>query len=335
MIREMMLFHVDRAPDAETKTTQARALLGFLSKFTAGDNEYQLVLKKEIERVLKYRTAHLYHDDLAPIFDCFYLHEFVAHAAAYDLQFLADMNSTFVHVEGLDADSARALSALEANPVVREQYLDFACCRRFRQTLLCHASLPVLRQADPAKLESLLMSTAAAPVLSDAEVRSGEEVVFRGARNASLKTANPMMKAAMAALGSAWPERLSLNIVREQVAARLEVPLSSVPAELLAQGFISAFGLRMLDFHAYTPRLTSRPGERPKTSPLIRLQAARGDVLTSLVHEAVKVEGQGERLVSLLDGRRTRADLAAELNASLAEIDEALEKLTRLALIEA
>ena len=106
MVREMMLFHVDRAPDPETKTTQARALLGFLSSLTVGDNEYQLVLKKELERVLQYKAAHLYHDDLAPIFDCFYVHEFVAHAAAYDLQFLADMNSTFYDLERLDAESA-------------------------------------------------------------------------------------------------------------------------------------------------------------------------------------------------------------------------------------
>jgi len=336
MIREIMLFHVDRAPDPETKTTQARALLGFLSKFTAGDDEYQAVLKNELARVLKYRPAHLYHDDLAPIFDCFYLHEFVAHAAGHDLQYLADMNSTFIHVTGLDEESARTLSALDANPVIREQYLDFACCRRFRQTLLCHAGLPVARQADPAKLESLLMSTAAAAAgLSDADIRSEEEVVFRGPRNYSLKTANPLVKAAMAALGSAWPERLSLNAVREQVAARLGLPLDSVPAELLAQGFMSAFSLRALDLHAYRPRLTKCPGERPRTNPLIRLQAGRGNVVTSLIHEAVKVEGQGERLLSLLDGRRTRAELAAEINASPAEIDEALAKLTGLALIEA
>jgi methyltransferase-like protein/ubiquinone/menaquinone biosynthesis C-methylase UbiE len=335
MIREMMLFHVARAPDPETKATQARAFLGFLSKFTAGDNEYQLILKKELERVLKYRTASLYHDDLAPIWDCFYLHEFVSHAAAYDLQFLADTNTTFFQVEGLDAETARALSGLEANPVIREQYLDFACCRRFRQTLLCHAGLPVVRQADPAKLESLLMSTAAAAAgLSDADIRSEEEVVFRGPRNYSLKTANPLMKAAMAALGSAWPERLSLNGVREQVAARLEMPLGSVPGELLARGFMSAFSLRVLDLHAYRPRLTKCPGERPRTNPLIRLQAGRGNVVTSLIHETVKVEGQGERLLSLLDGRHTRADLAAEMNGSLSEIEEALAKLTRSALIE-
>jgi methyltransferase-like protein/2-polyprenyl-3-methyl-5-hydroxy-6-metoxy-1,4-benzoquinol methylase len=335
MVREMMLFHVDRAPDPEEKIVQARALLGFLSKVASGDNEYRLVLEKELERVLKYKPAHLYHDDLSPVFDCFYLHDFVAHAAAYNLEFLADMNSTFFDMEGLDAETTRALSGL-TDPVVREQYLDFARCRRFRQTLLCHDGLPVTRQADPAKLKSLLMSTAAAAAaLSDADLRSEEEVIFRGPQNQSLKTADPRMKAALAALGSAWPERLSLSEVLDQVAVRLELPLNSIPADLLAQGLMSAFALRLLDLHTYKPRLTGRPGEHPRTSPLIRLQAAKGDVVTSLIHESVRIEGQGERLLSLLDGRRTRAELAAELNASLAEIDEALAKLAQRALIEA
>ena len=170
------------------------------------------------------------------------------------------------------------------------------------------------------------MSTAADAILSDADIRSEEEVVFRGAQNASHKTTSPLMKAALVALSSVWPERLSLDEVREQVSARLELPINAVPAELLARGLRSAFGLRILDLHAYMPRLTSRPGERPKTSPLIRLKAGRGQVLTNLLHRAVRVEGQGERLLSLLDGQRTRAELAAELNASVGEIDEALAK---------
>ena len=98
---------------------------------------------------------------------------------------------------------------------------------------------------------------------------------------------------------------------------------------------MSAFGLRMLDLHSHMPRLANLPGERPRTTPLNRLQARKGEVLTNLLHHAVKVEGPGERLLSLLDGRRTRAELVAELNASPAEIDEALAKLARLALIEA
>jgi methyltransferase-like protein/ubiquinone/menaquinone biosynthesis C-methylase UbiE len=335
MIREMMLFHVDRAPDPQTKTTQARALLSFLSKLNAGEDEYQVILKKELERVLKYRPEHLYHDDLASIFDCFYLHEFLGHAAEHDLQFMADMNSTFVHIGGLDAETSRALSELAADPIRREQYLDFACCRRFRQTLLCHARLPVEHYLAPGRLQGLMVSSAAKPVSEEVNLNSDGEEEFRGARNASLKTDHPVMKAAMVTLGSVWPERLSLEDLRAHIAARLDVPLDSVPADLLVQGVITAFTMRVLDFHVYSPRLTRQPGERPQTSRLVRLQAQKGEVLTNLLHQSVKVEGIGLRLLCLLDGRRNREQLSAEMPASPDEIEAALAQFARLALLEA
>jgi methyltransferase-like protein/2-polyprenyl-3-methyl-5-hydroxy-6-metoxy-1,4-benzoquinol methylase len=335
MIREMMLFHVERAPDPQTKTTQARALLSFLSKLNAGEDEYELILKKELERILKYGAAHLYHDDLGSIFDCFYLHEFVGHAAEHDLQFMADLNSTFVHIGGLDAETSRALSELEADPIRREQYLDFACCRRFRQTLLCHAGLPVGRQLVPGRLEGLLISSGAKPVSEEVNLNSDREEEFRGARNASLKTDHPVMKAAMVTLSSVWPERLPLEDLRARIAALLDVTLDSVPADLLAQGVIAAFTMRILDFHVYSPRLTRLPGEHPQTSRLVRLQAEKGEVLTNLLHQSVKVEGAGPRLLCLLDGRRNREQLAADLPASPDEIDAALAQFARLALLEA
>jgi hypothetical protein len=90
-----------------------------------------------------------------------------------------------------------------------------------------------------------------------------------------------------------------------------------------------------LDFHVYSPRLTRQPGERPQTSRLIRLQAEKGEVLTNLLHQSVKVEGAGPRLLCLLDGRRNREQLAADLPAGPDEIDAALAQFARLALLEA
>src|ERR1035438_1202315 len=209
MVRDMMLFHVERAPDAQTKISQARALLGFLSKQDPSDDEYRIVLKKEFERVLKCPPGHLYHDELAPFCDSFYFHEFISRAAEHDLQFLADLNSTLIHVEGPDPDAAQALSELETDPILREQYLDFFCCRRFRQTLLCHAGLRLDRRPNARRLEALLVSSPATRVSKETKPGSNEEEEFHGARNATLKTSHPVMKAAMWTLHSAWPECLS------------------------------------------------------------------------------------------------------------------------------
>ena len=334
MIREIMLFHVDRAPDAQTRTSQARALLGFLSKLNAGEDEYEHLLKAELERVLKYHPAHLFHDDLAPIFDCFYLHEFIAHAAEYDLQFLSDLNSSFIHVQGLDGETTRALSELASDPILREQYLDFACCRRFRQTLLCHASLPVTRELNIHRMKNLLFSSPATPTSQETDLSPNIEEEFKGARNACLKTDHPMVKAAMLTLNSVWPQRLSLNELRARVAARLQVSLDSIPVSLLCEGITAAFMLRVLDLHVYSPNVSARPSHRPRASAMARLQSKRGTLLTNLLHQSVKVEGDAQQILSLLDGQRDREALAAELQLSTADIDEVLAGLARLALLE-
>jgi methyltransferase-like protein/SAM-dependent methyltransferase len=335
MVREMMLFHIERAPDAQKKIIQARALLGFLSNLTAGEDEYQLILRKEFERIQKYPPGSLYHDDLAAISDPFYLYEFVNHAVEHGLQFLGDLNSSFVHLSGLDPQSADALSELEADPILREQYLDFACCRRFRQTLLCHAGLPVDYRLDPRRLEGLLVSSSSTQVSGTVNLEPDVEEEFRGARNASLKTSHPIMKAAMVALRSVWPERLSLEQLRSAAAARTGASADSIPSGLLSEGIATAFTMRVLDLHVHRSRATSHPGENPLTSPLARWQAAKGGVLTNLIHQSVKVEGDGLQLLARLDGKRNRGDLARELRASPEEIDQALAHLAALALLEA
>jgi methyltransferase-like protein/SAM-dependent methyltransferase len=334
MVREMMLFHIDRAPDAQTKIVQARALLGFLSNLCQGDDEYQRLLKKEFERVRQYPPGYLYHDDLAEISDPFYMYEFVNHAVQYGLQFLGDLNSTFVNVGNVDAETVQALAGLEkSDPVLREQYLDFACCRRFRQTLLCHQGLSVDHQLDPRRVEGLFVSS---PAVASSEVSLAPdvEIEFRGGRNASLKTSHPVLKAAMVALRTAWPERLSFPDLRSAAAGLLDVPPDAISPGLLAEGVAAAFSMRALDLHVYPPQVTNRPGDYPRADRLTRWQAERGDLLTNVLHQTVKLESGTRKLVALLDGTRDRRQLAHELNTDPQEVDQALHTLSAMALLE-
>jgi len=93
--------------------------------------------------------------------------------------------------------------------------------------------------------------------------------------------------------------------------------------------------MRVVELHFHAPRVTSRPAEYPKTSALIRLQAAKGEpLLTNLHHETVKVSADTLRLLSLLDGSRTLNALAEELHTSIADLSAVLPQLARMALIE-
>ena len=76
-----------------------------------------------------------------------YFHEFVAHAGRHRLQFLCEAELVAMAYSGLTLEAKRVLDALD--PLAREQYLDFAKCRRFRQTLLCHEGIAIERQPRP------------------------------------------------------------------------------------------------------------------------------------------------------------------------------------------
>jgi hypothetical protein len=172
------------------------------------------------------------------------------------------------------------------------------------------------------------------PVSQEVNLSPEVEEEFRGARNASLKTAHPVIKAAMLALNSVWPQRLSMGELHAHTAERLGVSVESVPAGVLTEGVVAAYRMRVLGFHVYSPGAVARSGDRPQASALVRLQLRNGGVVTNLLHQTVKVEDDALRLLHLLDGQRDRKALAAELGLSEARIEDGLAQLARSALLE-
>jgi hypothetical protein len=88
--------------------------------------------------------------------------------------------------------------------------------------------------------------------------------------------------------------------------------------------------------HTAAPRVTSEPGERPLASPIARRQVATGSIVTTLCHESVNVDHPVvRRLLPLLDGTRTRRELAAALGTALEgdSLDTHLQHLGRLGLL--
>jgi methyltransferase-like protein len=71
---------------------------------------------------------------------------------------------------------------------------------------------------------------------------------------------------------------------------------------------------RLVSLHAYVPRLTPTPSERPVVSPLTRLQARAGGAVTNLYHRPVELDSLRRYLVLRLDGRHDRAALVDTLS---------------------
>src|SRR6185436_14230113 len=119
------------------------------------------VLREQLERMLRYSDALLFHDDLAAVSTPFYLHEVVEHAARHGLRFLAEADLHESLMRDVPDGAVALMEALPDEAVVREQYLDFFKNRMFRQTLLCREDVPVRRALDDGALESLFASSPA------------------------------------------------------------------------------------------------------------------------------------------------------------------------------
>jgi SAM-dependent methyltransferase len=300
MASEILAYHVRGVSDPADRVERAHALMRMI---VAADDRSPSgrVLREHMQRLLEHTDWLLLHDDLAEVNTPVYFHEFVHHARAHGLRFLAEADPT---------DGAKELEALEAMPAdveTREQYRDFLTNRMFRQTLLCRAEVEPAEYAVP---EDGLFAATSAQV-------SGAR--FELASGAALESGDPAVGEAMTELSGRWPEG---------------VPVERLPA--LRDLLVGAWRAGVVDLRAHEPALVARAGERPVASAFARLQVERGaDVVSSLLHTNVTLEDEGgRRLLGLLDGTRDRAGLAAEMGADDDEVDAGLAALGRLGLLE-
>jgi hypothetical protein len=272
----------------------------------------------------------VFHDDLEPVNDPVYFHEFAEHARTHGLQFLSEAEFFSMQPTGFDAgvvDTIRLLA--QGDRIKEQQYLDFLKCRRFRQTLLCHRELALGHEPAAGRIPGLCVSSPARPVQDVSDPGSDEEVEFQTADGASMTTNLPLAKAAILYLAARWP---------------LAAPFGELPgaSEALAGLLLKVYASGLLELHAGPSRFTLEVSERPRAFSLARLQAESGSLVTTLLHTTVGLDDDlGRRLVTLLDGTRNRAavlkDLEAALNLPLQadDLERSLTGLARLALLEA
>jgi SAM-dependent methyltransferase len=343
MARDMLRYHLRDVEDPQARLAGAHELMQTIVAIEE-PSPYARVLREHFERMLGASDALLFHDDLAEISTPFYVHEFVEHAAAHGLRFLAEAELSESLMRDVPASAERLMVGLRDEAVVREQYLDFFKNRMFRQTLLCHGERGVRRSLDDGALERLWLSSGARPEQPVAMAAEGE--TFLTPEGFSMTTSEPHVCAAMHALAEAWPAAVPFA----QLAARArEAVDAEVPHELLAarlrEVLLQAHLARVAQLHGCPPPVAAGggAGQRPRASALARAQLAAGaPVISSLLHANVKLDDPLDaKLLPLLDGTRGRDGLRTALahpsetagKASDADLHTALGRFAALGLL--
>jgi len=241
-----------------------------------------------------------------------WFHEFVAHADAHGLQFLCEAELVATSYFGLGEATRRVLDSLD--PLVREQYLDFAKCRRFRQTLLCRAEVEVDRSPGAARIEEFKLAMRAPGLVGEpdaARPMAPEEGVAR---------------AILDAIEAASPNALSLDAIATHV--------PGVERARLRELCFAAAQSGAAQLHLHSSDVARTLGQRPLATPLARAQAQEGTFVATLRHAAVNLDDPlARRLLVLLDGTRDAAALASAVGEPRGEVDARLAHLARLGLV--
>ena len=319
---DMLKYHTRDIIEMPAKVASARTLLDMVGRPVAAETDAQQALRAEVRDARSGPDSALAHDDMSESNDPVYFHEFMADATRSGLDFLAEARLSTMLGGGLAPEVRQALGPL--GRLTREQYLDFVHFRRYRESLLCHSGVLSRFVVQPPRA----LAMHASPSLSL------RQEVERAGRDSEPDAGVAALKQLLLAR---WPQSVPVSELaawREQVQPAAGSPVR--PIEFL---LVEMFVAGIIDLRTAPVSVASAAGERPIAFAPARWMLRESEFATSAHHDSYRLGQDDRRLVALLDGRHTRADLVAALGELVAgpsgtnRLEAALNALARLALL--
>ena len=315
---DMLRYHTRDIPDPRAKLAAARTMLRLVAEPQLTHWNADGALRVEFANLAAQSDSALLHDAVGVPNDAFYFHEFAAHAERHRLTYLAEAEARFMGGGGLAPALKRLLATYDR--VTREQYLDFARFRRFRQTLLTRAPSVSDYRFIEGRITGLQVAAAASLMrsMTEAEVQGKP-------RDSVLRDGEPLVHQMLLWLVDQAPRTVSVAEVaawRARAAPNDQRPIEGLLAAVHIGGVV--------DFYLQPAALTTSVSERPVASPVARAMARTQARVVNLRHEMVNLTDPfARRLVPLLDGTRNRRTLLEGLGTAYDRGPEGLDALLR------
>jgi methyltransferase-like protein len=329
LARSMMLYHVRNIGEPAAKISQGRALIKSLADTSDKNSVYGVVLRDQLHRIGSLSDEVFIHDDLDEASTPFFLHQVVEAAGRHGLQYLADSDFPVLGLQGRSPESRSLLSAIpEQEAAVRDQYADFIDGRVFRTSLFCHQNVLLKRPPTADRIKTVYLSGALSAVDLEIDPASEDAVVFKTPTGETLRTNQPLGKAALLVLAEAHPDVLGFDDLTARASGRLgkeslQFDLNEIDA--LSRLLFEGVRADLLDAYNEPPRLTNSISTKPKASGYARWQLSTGsNLVTNLLHGAVMCEDETlRRFIPLVDGTRDLAELREDLKHTLQSLPPA------------
>lgn len=317
IVRDTMMFHVRGLTGMREKVAQARAIVKFMQETSDPSTAFGKMLAEEAAIVGKAQDFYLFHEHLEANNRPCYFREFVERAAGQGLGYLGEASLADMAPQRLGPKVFEALQDVAGRDVVAtEQYMDFLRNRAFRQTLLVRAErLPALRRGlTPESPRRFLLSFGLTPVVAaDAAAEASAALEFRDAGGRQLRVAAPLLKAFLLHLGGSYPRPVPHGAALAAARAAVEADGGSVSDADVASLEAAAIRFVLEGFlRLHLEPLVSGSATDPAPlafGPARQAALRREDVVPTLRHETVRLNPVEIRVLELLDGERSRAQL--------------------------
>jgi SAM-dependent methyltransferase len=299
LVRDLLVRGTTGISSPEERIESARGLLSFAAANTRDrDSGYGEALRSALAHFSRYGSSRLFHEwfegDNRPV----WFLDFAARAARHGLAPLADARLATMPMGRVKPDVDDLLSSRVSGRLEKEELFDVLRNRTFRQTLLVRTPAPGREEPDPTALDGLHFTTEMVP-----SPGAGPGTSFKGPEG-NLSTDDPRLVSALRSLHEALPLALPL------------AALSSGSTEELRPALLRCVGAGLVEVRAGNVPCSAAAGKAPLASPLARLEAAEGPVVTSLAHRNVELDPPARLLLRELDGR-SREEVVESFAASL------------------
>jgi len=270
------------------------------------------VLNEELRRLRNRNENAIYHDELGTYYSPIYFRSFAAAAERYGLQFLAEAMLSDIIAPGPAPDILQQLGSMAGHDVIAyEQYLDFILFRGFRRTLLCHREIQLQRDALESRMAHLWV---ASPLTKPSRAgTAGHE--FRSNRGpGTYTTKHPLMLKVLERLEAIWPHAERFSELLERTTKGLSPDVATEAAESLAPNLLRLAASSLVDLRSHRWRIAERISTMPIASPVERVQAAEGSIITTMLHTQLEIADERvRRFLMHVDGTRDRRALTQRI----------------------
>ncbi len=326
IIRDLLLSNIDGSAPPVRQVEESRKLLKMFESAVGFEFErpYSMMMSSELRRIMSEPDSYLFHEFLEPENHPVFFHEMAGLLDRAGLVHIADARLSRNELFRLDREQERQaveISERFRERTVRECFLDFAFHTPFRESIICRKGRVPETAADAGILEKFFFSSAYQAVEGEPDLRTDIDEEFMDPAGQHIFVSRPALKASLEAMHGAWPGALSFDALWNGPGAgvRKDEAQAGLTPDRFASMLLDLAGKDYIDFRLAAPGLAVVVSGKPEASPLARLQARRGSLVTNLRYESVEIDDFQRDLLQFLDGTRTREDLVNMLLHSLAE----------------